>query len=86
MSCGVGCRRDSDPGLLWPWCRPVASAPIRPLAWELPYAAGAAQEMAKKKKKKRHREGVIYGIIYTHFSDQGLYGTDFQRITSHSNR
>uniref|UniRef100_A0A8D0LU80 NIF system FeS cluster assembly NifU N-terminal domain-containing protein n=2 Tax=Sus scrofa TaxID=9823 RepID=A0A8D0LU80_PIG len=31
---------------------PVATAPIRPLAWESPYAAGAAQEMAKKKKKK----------------------------------
>ena len=31
------------------WCRPAATAPIRPLAWEPPYAAGAAQEMAKKK-------------------------------------
>ena len=52
MSCGVGGRRSSDPALLWPWCRPVASAPIRPLAWETTYAAGAAQEMAKRKKKK----------------------------------
>src|SRR5512135_1808292 len=34
MSCGVGCRRGSDPALLWLWCRPVATAPIRPLAWE----------------------------------------------------
>ena len=22
------------------WCRPAAAAPIRPLAWEPPYAAG----------------------------------------------
>ena len=57
VSCGVGCRRGSDPTLLWLWRRPVATAPIRPLAWEPPYAAGAAQEIAattttKDKKKK----------------------------------
>ena len=28
--------------LLWLWCRPAATAPIRPLAWEPPYATGAA--------------------------------------------
>ena len=28
--------------LLWLWSRPAAMAPIRPLAWELPYTAGAA--------------------------------------------
>ena len=34
---------------------PVATAPIGPLAWESPYAVGAAQEIAKRpKKKKRH--------------------------------
>ena len=27
-----------DPALLWLWCRPAAVAPIRPLAWEPPYA------------------------------------------------
>ena len=31
-----------DLALLWLWCRPAAAAPIRPLAWELPYATGAA--------------------------------------------
>ena len=51
MSCGVGCRRGSDAMLLWLWCKPVATAPIRPLAWEPPYATGTALEMAKKKKK-----------------------------------
>jgi len=51
VSCGVGCRRGSDPALLWLWCRPVARAPIGPLAWEPPYAEGAALEKAKRKKK-----------------------------------
>jgi len=31
----------------------VATAPIRLLAWEPPYAAGVAQEIAKRQKKKR---------------------------------
>ena len=53
MSCGVGHRCGLDPLLLWLWHRLVATAPIRPLAWEPPYAAGAAQEMAKRPKKKK---------------------------------
>ena len=36
----------TDPTLLWLWHMPVAPALIRPLAWEPPYAAGAAQEIA----------------------------------------
>ena len=51
MSCGVGCRRGSDPALLWLWHRPAAIVLIRPLALEPPHAAGAAQEMAKRQKK-----------------------------------
>ena len=42
MTRGVGRRLGSDAKGLWLWCRPVAEAPIRPLAWELPYAADAA--------------------------------------------
>ena len=56
MSCGVGCRRGLDPELLRLWCRPVATAPIQPLAWEPPYAAGAALEKAKKDKKKKKKK------------------------------
>ena len=48
VSCGVGCRRGADPKLLRLWHRPAATAPIRPLAWELPYAAGAALENTKR--------------------------------------
>ena len=52
MSCGVGLRPGSDPMLLWLWLWLwlVAAAPIRPPAWELPYATGAAL----KRQKKRH--------------------------------
>ena len=53
MSCGVGRRCGLDPMLLWLWCRPVATAPIQPLAWEPAYAAGAAQEMAKKRQQQQ---------------------------------
>ena len=58
MSCGVGCRHGSDPTLLWLWRRLAATAPTQPLAWEPPYAAGAAQEMAKRQKKKKNYNGV----------------------------
>ena len=53
MSCGVVWRRGSDPVLLWPWNRPAATAPIRPLAWDPPYATGAALEKANQKKEKK---------------------------------
>ena len=44
-----------DPVWLWLWRRPVAIAPIRLLAWESPYASGAA--LKRKKKKKRQCGG-----------------------------
>ena len=49
MSCGVGRRCSSDPKLLWWWCRLTAVALIQPLAWELPYAMGAALKKVKIK-------------------------------------
>ena len=51
VSCGTGHRHSSDPALLWLWRRPVATAPSGPLAWKLPYAAGAALNNNKKKTK-----------------------------------
>ena len=50
MSCGLGCRLNLDPALLL--CRPVSTAPIRPLAWEPPYAVSVAIEKTKEKYKK----------------------------------
>ena len=42
VSSGIGHRHDSDPVLLWPWCKLVATAPIRFLVCEHAYALGAA--------------------------------------------
>ena len=49
MSCGVGHRLGLDLAFLGLWCL-AAVAPIRPLAWEPPYAEGVALKKAKKKK------------------------------------
>ena len=51
MSCGVGHRHGSDPVWLWLWHRLVATAPIKPLAWESPYAEGVSLEKAKSQKQ-----------------------------------
>ena len=53
MSCGIGRRHGSDLALLWLWCRLATTAPVRPRAWELPYAEGVALEKTKKKKRKK---------------------------------
>ena len=58
LSCGVGCRRNSDTPLLWLWCRPIAIAQIQPLAWELPYTMGAALQKQKNRKKESNKERV----------------------------
>ena len=47
VSSGVGRRRSSD--LALSWGRPAGVAPIRPLAWEPPYAVGVALKSKKKK-------------------------------------
>ena len=55
MSCGVGCRHGLDPALLWLWRMPVATAVIRPLAWEPTYAWGVALEKAKRQNKQKNK-------------------------------
>ena len=57
MSCGVGRRWSSNPALLWLWYRLAVAAPIRPLAWEPPYAM---DEVLKKKKKRKKRKKQFY--------------------------
>ena len=47
----MGCRNSLDPALLWLWCRPAAVAPVRPLAWEPPFAMGVALKRQKDQKK-----------------------------------
>ena len=64
MSCDGGRRHGSDPTLLWLWCRPAATAPMRLLAWEPPHATGVALEKEKKKKKtkKNSQESVTLAL------------------------
>ena len=56
VSYGVGRRWGLDPVLLWLWHRLVATALVRPLAWEAPYASGAALEEAKRTTTKNTTE------------------------------
>ena len=50
MSCGVG------PTWLWQWLWLAAAAPIRPLAWELPYPAPTALKIRKKERVGGRKE------------------------------
>ena len=52
VSGGIGCTRGSDPTWLWLWHGLAAVAPIRSVAWEPPYATGAALKKKLSKKKK----------------------------------
>ena len=53
VKCGVvrRCSLDLALLLLWLRCRSVPTAPVGPLAWEPPYAGGAALKRQKKKKE-----------------------------------
>ena len=64
MSCGVGHRHGSDLALLWLWCRPVATAPIGPLAWEAPYAVSADLEKTKKQKTQQQKEELHFPDVH----------------------
>ena len=61
MSCGVGRRLGLDPALLWLSRRPVATALIRPLAWERPCAMGAALKKKDKRPKKKKNDQSLTG-------------------------
>ena len=60
MSCGVDLRHGLDLVLLWLWYRPAAAALIQPLAWEPPYAAGAALKRPKKKPKIKKQKPIHF--------------------------
>ena len=65
MSYGVGRRHGLVLALLWLWCRPAATALIRPVAWEPPYATSEAPKKDKiKKKKKDMRQNKVKKILY----------------------
>ena len=62
MSCGVGCRHCLDLALMWLWYRLAAAAPIGPLAWEPPYAVGAALKKRQKTINKLIKKGEEINI------------------------
>ena len=57
VSCGVGRSCGSDLALLWLWYRLAAVAPIGLLAWEPPYATGAA--LKKNWEKLEQKDALI---------------------------
>ena len=52
MSCGEVCRCGSYLALQGLWCRPAAMAPVQPLAWQFPCAAGVALKKKERQKRK----------------------------------
>ena len=62
--CGVGRRHGLDPKLLWLWCRLAVVAPIRPLAWESPYATGTALKSKPTNKQKPFKCYVSLGLSF----------------------
>ena len=75
MSCGGGCR-----------CRLPATAPIRPLAWEPPYAIGVALKKKNKNKNKTKQKisrahlpsGEYHALLFSCSANSSLI-----RVLSH---
>ena len=56
----------SNLALLWLWCRPVATTPIEPQAWETPYAVGVALKrkiIIKTEQKCNFRHHIKHIVI-----------------------
>ena len=68
----MGRRCGSDLALLWLLRRLAARAPNGPLAWEPPYAEGAALE--RQKRQKINKYAYIYMYIYKNFTLLSIYG------------
>ena len=86
MSCDVGRRSGLDPTLLWLWCRPAATALIRPLTWEPPYAEGAALKKAKRQKtnkqtKTKKQISINFNLNYFPWSLLWLSGVRTQLVS-----
>ena len=64
MSCGVGRRCGSDTELLWLWRRLVATALIRPLAWELHMPWEWPKKMAKRQKEKKKKLSPMHKRVF----------------------
>ena len=52
------CRSRCGSHPAWLCCRAAAAAPIWPLAWELPYATGAAFKKRRRRRRMELEEGA----------------------------
>ena len=64
MSCSVGHRCGSSLALLWLWRGPAATTPTGPLAWEPPYAVGAALKRQKTKKQNKTKQNPLITVYF----------------------
>ena len=62
----------------WLWHRPGATALIRPLAWETPYAAGAALKKKKKRKKEKKRNAIFIDWVLEAISFHDVFDKMFK--------
>ena len=87
MSCGVGRRCCLDLMLLWLWPWTGAAAPIRPRAWEPPYALGAAPQKTKTKttQKNPQKTKTQKKMSYPgrRLCSQVFHGRNHSRCVSH---
>ena len=71
---------------MWLWRRLVATAPIRPLAWEPPYAVGVALKSNKKRIRQKTQglkmEQGKGTFASTSFGQKVLKGAHLILITS----
>ena len=74
MSCGVVYRHSLDLALLWLWLWLATVAPILPLAWELPYATGAALKSQKQQQQQKTNNAHCKQIhqIVNNFGEVGF--------------
>ena len=65
VSCCVGDRCGSDLVLPWLWCRPAATAPSQPLAWERPQAVGVAPKDQKKTPTNKQTNNPELSLLFS---------------------
>ena len=58
MSCGVGCKCSLDPALLWLWCRPAATVPLRPPAQRI----STRHKCGPKRQKQQQKNSGLANI------------------------
>ena len=79
MTCGVGRKCSSGPVLLWLW--PAATALVGPLAWEPPYAAGAALKSNKTKHTKQIQSMNSKRYMHPSVRSSTVYNTRDMEVT-----